>query len=559
MRHSIKRQLLLPVAILTILMAVIIYSFLIIKNEENIVNSVATYTKSTLTQYKYLREYYNHEIVSVLNEHSNAKMDIFSKKEKGTIPLPATLIQDLSSYINGKNSGTTIKFYSKYPFPNRENRVLGEFEQKAMEYFEKNKFQTFYERAMYEGKDSIRVAIADIFVNQSCVDCHNAMPSSPKRDWKLNDVAGTIEMIVSIEDNIIQNKKNTLISTLIISLFLIVLLLILFLVLNKNILIPLDRLIDYIKELKIGNLDSKIEFKQGNELNILFSNINKMRMSLKQTIENLENTSYELEMSNDELEASLDNLKSTQCKLVESEKMAALGCLVSGVAHEINTPVGISYTAISHFIHLSEIIRHKYENDEMSQDEFEKYLKEAEELAHLVYSNLERTAQLVKSFKKVSTDQSFEEKREFNINSYIKEILLSLQNIVKKTNIDIELNIDENIKANTYPGILFQIISNLVINSTIHGFEEGEKGKILISCEEHENLIKLIYKDDGKGIKEENIKKIFEPFFTTNRQDGGTGLGLNIIYNLVTSQLNGSIVCNSKINEGVEFIIEFRK
>lgn len=540
-------------------MSIIIYNFLISKNEQNLVNATVNSSKNSLNQYKYLRQYYNHEIISILDELSNVEIDVYAEKKEGMIPLPATMMQDLSSYINAQNSGTLVKFYSNYPFPIRKDRVLDSFEKKSISFLEENKKDVFFERSIYDGKDSVRVAIADVFSNQSCVNCHNSLSNSPKKDWKLNDVGGVLEMIVSIEDIVSKNKENTFHSSLIICLFLIVLLFIVYILINTSILKPLNNIRKHIMKIKNGDLDNKLILNNNNELDELSSNIDSMRISLKGTINSLENTKNDLEDSHYELEVSLENLKNTQEKLIESEKMAFLGSLVAGVAHEINTPIGIGLTGMSHFLKTTTEIKDKYDAELMTEKDFENYVTESIEIGNLIYSNLQRTAQLIKSFKQVSVDQISEEKREFNLKKYTEGILLSLSSVIKKTKLTVKLEIDSSISINSYPGILSQIITNLIVNSTIHGFEEKEKGLIIIECREIENKIQLIYKDNGKGINQENLKKIFDPFFTTNRHKGGTGLGLNIIYNLVTSQLYGTIVCNSKENEGVEFIIEFNK
>lgn len=556
---SIKQQLLLPILIITIIMSIIIYNFLILKNENNIISATVTHSKNSLIQYKYLRQYYNHEIVSVLSKYSNAKIDIFAQRKEGMIPLPATMMQELSTYINKQNSGTYVKFYSNYPFPIREGRVLDDFEKDSIPFLEKNRNEVFYKREVYKGKDSVRVAIPDIFSTPSCVSCHNAIESSPKRDWKLNDVGGVLEMVVSIEDMVLVNKKNTLNTTFIICAFLVILLAMVYLLLNHNILKPLNKIITYISKIKNGDLDSHLQLKNNNELDILSSNIDSMRLSLKETINNLESTKNELEDSNTELEVSLDNLKQTQKRLIESEKLASLGGLVAGVAHEVNTPLGVGLTGISHFLKVTDEIKIKYDKDEMTQKDFEDFIEEGLEIGNLIYSNLNRTASLIKSFKKVSVDQTNDEKRSFNLKSYFEETILSLSNILKKTQIEVDILGDDNIIINSYPGVFAQLLTNLIMNSTIHAFCEKKIGKITIECKEKDGYIFIIYKDNGKGIKKENINKIFEPFFTTKRNKGGTGLGLNIVYNLVNLRLFGRIICNSEENNGVEFIIEFKK
>ena len=256
-----------------------------------------------------------------------------------------------------------------------------------------------------------------------------------------------------------------------------------------------------------------------------------------------------------ELEDTITNLKATQNRLIESEKMASLGGLVAGVAHEINTPVGISLTGITYFSEINRKIKKNYEDNNVTEEEFKKFLEISNELAHQITANLNRTAQLVRSFKQVAVDQSSEIKREFDVKEYIKEVLLSLENITKKTNLSIEVNSKEYIVINSYAGTFSQIITNLIINSIKHGYNSGEKGTISIDISKNKNFIKIIFKDDGKGISKTNIKKIFEPFFTTNRKEGGTGLGLNIIYNIITRQLKGSIDCVSTEGEGAMFLI----
>ena len=251
----------------------------------------------------------------------------------------------------------------------------------------------------------------------------------------------------------------------------------------------------------------------------------------------------------------IQNLKNTQEKLIESEKMASLGGLVAGVAHEINTPVGISLTGISHFEEISKEINKQYKNEEMSQESFEEYLSTSSELSSLIHKNLLKAAALVRSFKQVAVDQSSEEKRTFNVSKYANEVLLSLHSVTKKTNIKIVVNSKDNIRINSYPGSFSQIITNLVMNSVIHAFTEGEKGKIIIDLEKKNDNLFITYQDNGKGIKKEHINKIFDPFFTTNRDKGGSGLGLNIIYNIITSRLNGKITCESIEKEGVLFLI----
>lgn len=287
--------------------------------------------------------------------------------------------------------------------------------------------------------------------------------------------------------------------------------------------------------------------------------LNELNKNLEQEVERrtieLKVTNEELADSNEELQMTIFNLEETQRQLVISEKMASLGGLVAGVAHEINTPVGIGITGITHFIELNKRITTLYKNEEMSEEEFEHFIDNSLEIANSINTNLLRTAQLVKSFKQISVDQTSEEKREFYLKEYIEEILLSMVNTTRKEDINISIDCDKSIKIYACPGSFSQIITNLILNSIMHGFANKKGGDITIKVTLDNKKLKIIYTDNGKGIKEENLGKIFDPFFTTNRSNGGTGLGLNIIYNMVTSTLKGSITCKSSVDKGVEFTI----
>jgi len=277
---------------------------------------------------------------------------------------------------------------------------------------------------------------------------------------------------------------------------------------------------------------------------------------LNKTLEDkIHKRTQELENSNEELQTSLSHLKQTQNKLIESEKMASLGGLVAGVAHEINTPIGIGLTGITYLLEITQNIKKQYNEDEITEEAFKDYLMQSEDLSSTISSNLFKTAQLVKSFKQVAVDRDREEKREFNLSDYIKEVISSLNNIIKKANVKINILCDEGIALNSYPGAYSQLITNLISNSIEHGFKNKDSGNIVINVKCDGNLLSIIYTDDGIGISEQNKAKIFDPFYTTNRFKGGKGLGLNIIYNIVTSNLKGNIECACDEDIGAKFII----
>ncbi len=263
----------------------------------------------------------------------------------------------------------------------------------------------------------------------------------------------------------------------------------------------------------------------------------------------------ELEHQKEELQITLDNLKQTQNQLIQSEKMAALGGLVAGVAHEINTPVGISLTAASSLTEDTRKMAELYKQNKISRADFKDYMNTANQTAKLIQSNMERTALMIQSFKQVSVDQSTVQQRKFKLKAYTEDVIRSLYPKLKNRKISIGLDIDKDIELDSFPGAFSQIITNLVLNSLTHGFDEKDKGMIKIIANLDKSGLKLEYTDTGKGIPKENLDKIFEPFFTTSKKRG-TGLGLNIVYNLVSQKLNGTIECHSELEKGVKFIIK---
>ncbi|MBA4369205.1 MAG: hypothetical protein C0403_16385 [Desulfobacterium sp.] len=263
----------------------------------------------------------------------------------------------------------------------------------------------------------------------------------------------------------------------------------------------------------------------------------------------------ELQNTNKALNESLKNLKKAQSRLVQSEKMAALGDLVAGVAHEISTPLGVGLMSASYLNDSIQKFYNRYISGQLSRSEFEKYSRNAKEAASLVLNNLTQAADLLNSFKQVAVDQSDDEKRVFDLNRYLSEILISLQPKYKRTRHTIAINCPESFEINSYPGVFSQIVTNLVMNSLIHGFEGIEEGKIIINVSAEDGNLMLRYTDNGVGMNPGTVKKIFDPFFTTKRGQGGSGLGMHIVYNLVTQKLNGHIECTSVPEEGVAFKI----
>ncbi len=271
--------------------------------------------------------------------------------------------------------------------------------------------------------------------------------------------------------------------------------------------------------------------------------IRKLNAELEQRVET---RTQELSNANTRLEDSLSELQKTQSQLVQSEKMAALGGLVAGVAHEINTPIGLGVTTASYLQEKVQHLRDLYERDEMTRDDFERFQDAVQKSATIISSNLQRSATLIQSFKKVAVDQASEDLRSFGVCEYLDDIIKSLSFRIRKSGHQVKVHCEQEIRVNSYPGALAQIITNLVDNALIHAFSENQNGDINIHVSQPEAGQLLIdFCDNGVGMDEETVHKIFDPFFTTRRGDGGSGLGMHIVYNLVTQTFNGSIECES--------------
>lgn len=307
---------------------------------------------------------------------------------------------------------------------------------------------------------------------------------------------------------------------------------------NKTVIHPITDLNNTVNMFGLNNYSERSNITLKNEIGELARTFNFMADTIQENYEDLE------KMINDRTK-----------QLLHAEKMASLGELVAGVSHEINTPVGIGVTAITHLEKKTNDFIKLFNEEKAKKTDLDTFLNEISDTVVLISTNLNRAAQLVQSFKRVAVDRSTEEKRRFHVKNYFEEIMLSLRPKYKKTKHKIQIDIPMELEINSYPGSFSQIISNLVINSLIHGFENIEEGQITLSAKVvNENFI-FEYEDNGNGISEENITKIFNPFFTTKRNQGGSGLGLNIIYNIVKQNLNGSIDVQSEPGKFTRFTI----
>lgn len=265
----------------------------------------------------------------------------------------------------------------------------------------------------------------------------------------------------------------------------------------------------------------------------------------------------DLEAARDRAEHAYADLGQAQEVMVRSEKLAALGGLVAGVAHEINTPVGNAVTAASYLAKEIEELAEAFKAQTLTASFLQTFLATADESVRLTLSNCERAAELIHGFKQVAVDQTSGERRRFNLAEYVAEVLLSLKPKFKRTPHRVDIYIPDDIEVDSYPGALSQVLTNLMVNSLMHGFEDGRAGVIDLAARVDGDMLEIIYSDNGRGIPTALHSQVFEPFFTTRRGSGGSGLGLNIIHNIVHRTLGGSLSLDSQEGRGVHFTIRF--
>ncbi|MFZ6799742.1 two-component regulator propeller domain-containing protein [Undibacterium sp. Di24W] len=249
-------------------------------------------------------------------------------------------------------------------------------------------------------------------------------------------------------------------------------------------------------------------------------------------------------------------LQLTQSKLVEQEKLAALGSLVAGVAHELNTPIGNSLLMASTMLDMNRQFLKQVQTNQLRRSDLEKFCENTSASSDLMIRNLTNAANLVSSFKQIAVDQTSDQRRTFDLLNFCEEVVLTLSNRIKRDGHALQMEVEAGLELDSYPGSLGQVLSNLIINAMVHGLQEKADGLIRIGGRAYGvDKVILTVEDNGQGIAKENIDRIFEPFFTTRLGKGGSGLGLHICYNMVSSLLGGSIKVDSEIGHGAQFTI----
>lgn len=254
-----------------------------------------------------------------------------------------------------------------------------------------------------------------------------------------------------------------------------------------------------------------------------------------------------------ELEQALTTLKDAQDKLVEAEKMAALGNLVAGVAHEVNTPLGIALTSVSLCSEELRRMQRLFEQEKLTEQGFTNFVSTSDEALTMAQDNLNRAAQLIRDFKRTAADQVSMVQEDIDLGSYLGQIINPLKPLLRKQQIELHVELPTGLIIRTLPGIIAQLTTNLISNAQRHAFIErdsNQQNKLSIRCGKTERGLFIAVQDNGVGIDPALHKKVFEPFYTTAREVGGTGLGLPIFYNLVTQKLHGEVEMDSALGQG---------
>jgi signal transduction histidine kinase len=268
-------------------------------------------------------------------------------------------------------------------------------------------------------------------------------------------------------------------------------------------------------------------------------------------------TEDELRTSKEKAESALFELNSAQQNLIDAERLAALGGLVAGVAHEVNNPIGISLTVASSFARRAEMFEAELRSDaQLRRSQLEEFVRTSRDAAQQLEANLHRAGELIQSFKQVAVDRSRAERRQFSLSEATDQIIASLRPVLKKAPITLSVEVPEGLVIDGYPGAYGQILTNLFLNAASHAFADGRSGAITISARSrgHDD-VEIIFADDGAGMTPDVQRQAFDPFFTTRRNEGGTGLGLHIVYTLVTQQLGGRMMLDSRPGQGTTFRI----
>jgi signal transduction histidine kinase len=320
----------------------------------------------------------------------------------------------------------------------------------------------------------------------------------------------------------------------------------------RSIILPLREIMDAMHSVVTEKYDAPIEGTQARD------EIGEMARAVAVFRENAiakRKAENELRASKEHAEKALEDLREAQKNLIAAEKLAALGGLVAGVAHEVNNPIGISLTVASSLARRCDDFAKEVGSGPLRRSRLDEFLETGRDAANQLVANLQRAGELVQSFKQVAVDRSHADRRQFDLRESTDHIVSSLRPVLKKSQIALTIDVPPGIIMDSYPGSYGQVLTNLFLNSVIHAFPNGRTGSIMVEARRVGDDVNILVSDDGVGMSEETQRRAFDPFFTTRRNEGGTGLGLHIIFNLVNQQLGGQVTFESRLGWGTRFRI----
>ena len=319
--------------------------------------------------------------------------------------------------------------------------------------------------------------------------------------------------------------------------------------------LPLQQIMASMRAITLGDYDRRV---QGTEAR---DEVGAMARAVEVFRENAiakRKTEDELRTAKEKAESALLELNAAQRNLIDAERLAALGGLVAGVAHEVNNPIGISLTVASSFARRVEIFEAALKSPEggLRRSQLEEFVRSSRDASEQLVANLQRAGELIQSFKQVAVDRSHAERRTFILSEATDQIITSLKPVLKRAPITLSVDVPEGLLIDGYPGFYGQILTNLFLNAVNHAFADGRSGTIsIVARPRGVDDIEIIFADNGAGMTPDVQRQAFDPFFTTRRNEGGTGLGLHIVYNLVTQQLGGRMMLESRVGQGTTFRI----
>jgi signal transduction histidine kinase len=380
----------------------------------------------------------------------------------------------------------------------------------------------------------------------SAHEAHSIVREAPVPEW-----GWTLSVAVSPELVSIELRRTSGYLLFLVALIVVPLTVVLSL-LTRRVSYPIEELERTAARLAAGDLAERTEIVRRDEIGSLARTFNRMAESLEENTRGLESQVAERTQA---LQRTVEELEAAQDELVRSERMAALGGLVAGMAHQINTPIGVGVTSATFLRSECQRLLNLALDEEIGQKTIAGGLRKIAESSELVYRNLKRAEEHVQRFQQLAIDQTTEQKREFAFPDYLDETLAALRPILEDTDVTVSVDCSERVVVTSHPGHFYQIFTNLVLNSLAHGFRNTGVGSIRIVVAKSGDDLQIRYIDDGVGMSSDQAARVFEPFFTTARTQGGTGLGMSIVYNIVTEQLGGQIELSTKPGEGVAFEI----